>query len=734
MGRRKLRGSSAVRDCPSPGLLSASSHRKTAPMPSARPASVPVSTANLEPGLGTLGPVWVVLAIGVWIAFSPALYNGFVDWDDKVHILDNHAFRGLGWEQIQSAFTSVRGGVYQPVGWLVQSLTYVCFGLEPWGYHLVSLVMHVGNVVLLHLLCVSLIVRSMPELAARRARTLGWLCAIPVAVYAVHPLRVEPVAWAASQAYFPGAACALMALLAYLRAHPQDGSYRRSWMFGSSLLIAIAALARGSAVVLPFILLILDAYPLGRLGSKRPLRQALYEVLWEKAPILLFCIAIAGVNIALRPLGVDPEIATGPVYFARVAQACFGAWFYLAKTIWPFGLTGFYPRPEGGDFRSPLFAGCIAALPLAIFAVLWQRRRRPWLLATVMAYLVLVLSYVGLTRVGITLVADRYSYVPMMAWAILACAGLCRLADRRWARPAIVGAGTAALGIIGSLIALSTAQCGVWENSEHLWSQALAHAPWSSELHHYMGSTFAEAGDYEGANAELREALRIRPGYFDATYDLGVLLDKRGETDAAVSYLREADRLRPKDAMVHLSLGGVLVRQGQVDEAISLYRQALHWRPNLANLHFNLGVALLRQHKVSDAIDELNRTIELQPWNAEAHDLLGGALVVNGRLKEAAVQYQKAVRLDPDSAPARIDLGLTLARTGYPAAAIAHLREGVRRHPENAEAHRVLGTILAGIGRNREAAMEFMRVLQLLPNDAQAHELLARMQTDRRRL
>ena len=186
-------------------------------------------------------------------------------------ILENHAFRGLGWEQIQFAFTTFTGSVYHPLGWLIQSLTYEIFGLDPRGYHLVSLLFHVVNVVLLHLLCVTLLARAMPEAAERLGGALGWLCGVPVALYAVHPLRVETVAWASCQAHLPSMFFSLLATLAYLRAHPSSGVFRRSWMIGSSVLIVLAVLSKGSAVVLPFVFLILDAYPLGRLGPGNPI-------------------------------------------------------------------------------------------------------------------------------------------------------------------------------------------------------------------------------------------------------------------------------------------------------------------------------------------------------------------------------------------------------------------------------------------------------------------------------
>jgi tetratricopeptide (TPR) repeat protein len=423
--------------------------------------------------------------------------------------------------------------------------------------------------------------------------------------------------------------------------------------------------------------------------------------------------------------GVDPEVIIQPVFVGRVAQASFGAWFYLEKTIWPFGLTAFYPRPEHGDFLMPLFAGCVAGLVLAVSAALWQRTRRPWLLATLAAYLVIASPYLGLVRVGIPLASDRYSYAPMMAWVVLGCAGLCALAHRRRSRPVLLGAAAGTLVIAGGLMALCSAQCRVWDSSEHLWGQALEHARWSSALHHYMGTALADAGKFESARKELREALRLRPDFFEATYDLGVLLDRHGETDAAIAYLRAAGRLRPQDAMVHVSLGGALVHQGHVDEAVALYREALELQPNLPDLHFNLGVALLQQRKVNEAIGELTRAVELRPWNTGAYDILGGAFVLRGRLDEAIVQYKKALRLDPDHTASRIDLGLTLARQGHSALAIAQLREAIRRNRQNPNAHHVLGAILVNLGRIREAAAEFEEVLRLRPDHAEARAFLA---------
>jgi tetratricopeptide (TPR) repeat protein len=719
-----------------------------------------------SPSLRKLWPVWAVLTACVWIAFAPALSNGFVDWDDHDWILKNPSFQGLGWDQIRFAFTTLMGGVYQPLGWLLQSLVYELFGLEPRGYHLVSLLLHVLNVILFHLLCLRIVATSLPETANRLGRALGWLCAIPVALYAVHPLRVEPVAWASCQAYLPGVTFSLLAILAYLRAHPAGGVDRRRWMVGSSVLVVLAVLTKASAVVLPFVFLILDAYPLGRLGPGFPSWPAARRVLMEKGVILVVCLALTAVAFGAKRLWEEPEVTAGPVPVARVAQASFGAWFYLAKTVWPFGITAFYPRPERGDFLTPLFAACVAGVLVAWVLAFWQRRRRPWLLAALAAYLVIASPYLGLARVGTALAADRYSYAPTMVWVVLACAGLCKLAERPWSRPAWLGAGAGTLAITCGLMVLCSAQCRVWTSSEHLWGQALQEAGWSADVHHFMGTALADSGKLDDAIAEFRAALRIRPHDYETACDLGAVLDRRGETDAAIACLRETARLGPKDARVLLNLGGALMHHGDVDEAIAVYREALriqpespelqfnlgaalfhrekvdeaiaHYRealriqPDFPRLHFHLGVALAQQGKVDEAISALSRAVEQQPGYSKAYAMLGGAFALQGRQAAAVSQYRKALQLEPNDSESRISLGLALARQGRADEAITQLRQAIQRDRKNAKAHHVLASILVSVRRFDEATAEFRDVLRLQPDHAQARVALAKLGNRRR--
>lgn len=689
------------------------------------PASAAPGTGEVL-GLTRVWTVWALLAGCVWAAFSPVLDNGFVDWDDQMWILENHEFQGLGWEQIRFAFTTDKGGVYQPLGWLLQSLTYICCGLDPRGYHLAGLLFHVANVILLHLLCVRLVTRTMPEVAARLGRALPWLCAVPVGLYAVHPLRVEPVAWASCQAYLPGVTFSLLATLAYLRAHPPDGGFDRRWMTGSSLLVVLAVLSKGSAVVLPFVFLILDVYPLRRLCVGLPSWAAVRGVLAEKAVILAFCLAMIVVAVGAKSTR-SAEVTAQPLVVARLAQASFGACFYLEKTAWPFGITAFYPRPEGGDFGAPRFAVCFAAVILAVAAAFGLRRRWPWLAAALLTYLVIASPYLGLARVSIALASDRYSYAPTMVWVVLGCAGLCRLAQHRWSPPVLLGAGAGTLIAAGGLMVLCAAQCRVWSSSERLWSQAVEHAGWSAELHQMLGSSLADAGKLDRAVAEFEEALRIRPGDFKATCDLGVTLNRLGDTEPAIAWLRRAEAMQPEDTRVLLNLSAALVRQGQVDEGIAVCRRGIELDPEFPNLHYNLGLALTKQRKFDEAIGELNRAVELRPEYAEAYTALGGVRALQGRQDEAARQYRRALELDPDQSAARINLGLALARQGRSTEAITELREATLRDRDNPEAHHALAAILVASGRIEAAAAEFEEVLRLRPDHPGARLFMARL-------
>ena len=424
-------------------------------------------------------PMAVALAALAWFAFAPVLENGFVDLDDYVNIRDDHDFRGLGWKQVVAAFTTPRIGVYQPLGSLLLGAEYLACGLDPRGYHATSLVVHALNAVVLFGLVLTVLRRWNPVPLREHPRTFTIATGLAVAWFAAHPARAEPVAWVTAQLYLPCALFEMLAVLAYLRAHPPGGAARRGlWLAGSYALAFIAMLFMPGAVCLPFLFLILDAALLDRLDfgadSAGWIRRAAGLVA-EKLPLL-------GPAIALMPVAYWAKRSSQVVKqleydspWARLAQAGYGVWLYLGKMVAPFGLSAFYPRPEGGDFRPPVYAAAVIGVVVVSAAVVALRKRVRWLPVVWAAYLLVLAPHLGLIRVGQTIASDRYTYFASILWVLPLAGGLAWLGRFRWPiRLATVAAG---LALVVGIASLARTQARTWHDSESLWLQALKCAP-----------------------------------------------------------------------------------------------------------------------------------------------------------------------------------------------------------------------------------------------------------------
>jgi protein O-mannosyl-transferase len=471
--------------------------------PAVRPGSAPARDR----------PTWLVavpLLLLLVAAFLPVVGNGFVDWDDETNFLKNSQYRGLGWPQVRWACTTFLLGVYQPIAWLLLEVQYAVCGLDPRGYHLASLLLHAANAVALYALTAALLVRCRPDpfLHDPWARALG--AGLATALFAVHPLRVEAVAWASCQPYLPCALFSMLTVLAYLRAVGDGPSRRRGWLAASFGLFAVAMLSKAAAVTLPVVLLILDVYTLRRLGGGpgRWLGPAARRVWLEKVPFVALGLVFMGLAVAAKAdaqtlVVHDDDLPT------RIARACYGTWFYLLKTAIPLDITSFYPLPRRLDRYAPPFALSVLATLVVTAGLLVLRRRRPGLLAAWLSYLVLLAPSSGLVRVGPHLAADRYSYLAMAGLVAPAAAGLgLAWASSRRARAVAVLAAAAALPV---LVVLSRAQCRAWHDSATLWTHVLDHGGASATAHGGLGLVRFGQGRYEEAKAHFDEAIRFDP-------------------------------------------------------------------------------------------------------------------------------------------------------------------------------------------------------------------------------
>jgi tetratricopeptide (TPR) repeat protein len=610
----------------------------------------------------------VVLVLLAVLAFLPCLRNDFVSWDDDQNFRNNPSYRGLGWSQVVWDWTTFHLGVYQPLAWMLLGAEYLLFGLQPWGYHLTSLVLHALNTVVLFALVLALLIRCRPGWENEEPATLVLAAGLAVALFAVHPLRTEAVAWASCQPYLPCALFTMLAVLAYLRAFPAGAPPQRDWLWAAYGLFAAALLSHAIPVSLPVVLLILDVYPLRRLGGgpSRWFGPAVRRVWWEKVPF----VALSGLFVGLALVGRMYEshwIAGEPRGIAaRVAQACHGIGFYAIKTLLPTNLTAYKPVPDRVSWSdTPHLASILGTIGVTVAAFL-LRRRWPGLLAAWLSYLVILAPNLGLVRTGTQFVADRYSYLSMTGAVVLVAAGLApflQAARRAW--PTAAAWTAASLGVLLGLMVLTWDQCLIWRTSEVLWRHALGHgASASCAAHNNLGLVLEKQGRLAEALAEYTESLRLNPRFITARLNRGVLLERQGRLAEAEAEYTEGLRLDPAYAPAHLNRGVLLERQGRLLDAEAEYRESLRLDPTFALAHNNLGAVLEQQGLLAEAQAEYLAILRLNPADAAAHINLGAVLAKQGRLEDARGEFAESLRLDPTSALARNNLETILRAQG----------------------------------------------------------------------
>jgi hypothetical protein len=390
------------------------------------PAAVPETSPEPE---GEALLTAVRLALLSVLAFLPVIACRWVFWDDSKNFLANPHFRGLGWTQIAWAWRATLLGVYQPLSWMLLEAEYSDWGLNPRGYHLVSLGLHAANVVALFAVTVAILWRCLPGLAAARPVTVYRAAGLAVALFAVHPLRAESVAWVSAQPYLPSSLCGLLAVLAYLKAQEAGRSRRgtTAWLAVTLGLFVVAMLFKTVAISLPLLLLILDVYPLGRLGGSgaRSWVGAGVRRVWvEKVPFLVVSLVFVAVAMQVRPR-IPADLGS------RLASAACAVWFYPAKTLVPLHLRVIYAPCVEASLRRPLYAVCAAGAVAFTAVVVLRWRRWPGLAAAWLSYLVILAPNSGLVRITSSVAADRYSYVASMGLVVLLAGLFCLWAGRR---------------------------------------------------------------------------------------------------------------------------------------------------------------------------------------------------------------------------------------------------------------------------------------------------------------
>jgi len=540
---------------------------------------------------------WAVCLVAAATAatFLAVVTHPFVSWDDGDYLVRNPHFRGLGWANLRWMFTTAHLGHYVPVTWLTFGLDAWLWGVNPHAFHAMSLVLHCANAALLYLLAW----RLLDSAAAWSGGALRTGAAAAALLWALHPLRVEPVAWATARPDLLAGLFALLTVLTYLRAWRlgRDGRLGHGWWLAAAVLFLVALLAKSVVVTLPFVLLVLDVYPLGRHRDASPKWRAnAWRLVAEKWPLLVLA---AGAGALMLVIGARQEQATSLELVTgaeRVAIALRAAAFYVWKTVLPRGLSPFYELRLPADPWSPPFVAAATLVAGFSALALAARRRCPAALAGWISYLILLLPVSGLFQKGVPIAAaDRYAYLATIPLGLLAGAAVAWCADAAKPgvlplRPRRVAVAVAAMAI--ALAALSMTQVRTWRDSESLWHRALAVDPDSAFAHYHLAGLFVTAGRTSEARAEYERGLAVlghRVPRAEAMFRarLGSVLQAQGEVGLAEQHYRQAIRLYPRNLRAQHNLAVILSERGDDAEALAHALEALRLGPDFPEVCAN---------------------------------------------------------------------------------------------------------------------------------------------------
>ncbi|HUB87482.1 MAG TPA: tetratricopeptide repeat protein [Verrucomicrobiae bacterium] len=633
-----------------------------------------------------------------------------MDYDDPHYVTQNfHVQRGLSWANLRWAFSDTRqAGFWHPLTWLSHMADCQWFGLNPRGHHFTSILIHALNAVL-----VFLVFKRMTGTLRRSFFLAG--------IFALHPLRVESVAWVAERKDVLSALFWLLTMWAYLRFVEEFKIHNsKSKMFYALalLLFALALMSKPMAVTLPFVLLLLDYWPLQRFnvqGSEFRIGNAVLE----KIPFFIFAIAASLVTFLAQSASNATSI--GLPFAARAENALVSYCRYLGKVFCPVDLAFFYPHP-GFWPVGVVVASAILLLGISIF-VLAFGREHPYLPVGWFWFLGTLVPVVGLVQAGAQAIADRFTYIPSIGVLVILIWGVIELAQR-W-RFQLFPLAFAAAAAMVVCIFLTRQQIGYWKNSETLCEHALAVTKNNYVAHFCLGVAFEEQNRTADAIAEYRAAIAIQPDYAPAHNDLGAALGGIGRLDEALDEFAKALKCESDTAQTHFGMGVVFGREGQMQNAISEFQMATKLEPDWPEAHYNLGIALEADGQAEQAVGELQTAVRLEPDSAKFRFNLGNALAQLNRQPEAIEQFQKSLALDPSSVECRVNLATALARSGRLDEAIAQFREALKLKPDAAEIHNNLGLALAMYGQTANAVAEFQQALKLKPDFAAAQKNLA---------
>lgn len=643
------------------------------------------------------------------LLYAPVRNHAFINYDDTLYVTANPQVQaGLTSESIAWAFGRITGDdtYWHPVTWLSHMLDCQVFGLNAGAHHMVNVVLHAVNVVLLLFL-----LRQMTGHLAHSA--------VVAALFAVHPLQVDTVAWVAERKNVLSLGFALLTLMSYARYCRRPGGLRYLLVM---FLFALGLMTKPTLVVLPCVMLLLDWWPMGRVRLRGAEGVAAAStdypaVSWsratlEKLPLLTLSAASCAITLLAHEQLAMIQSAEQLSVPGRLANAAVSYASYLGKVVWPARLAFFYPHPGYWPGPTVLTAGAVV-LGVSVL-VLYCWRKRPYLTVGWLWFLGALVPAIGLIQVGDQARADRFTYLPLIG-VFLALV---------WGMGDMLAARRCSAGLRLGLTVLAVSACAVvtrlqlrhWQDSESLFRHALAVTQGNFVAHNNLGNILDRAGRYAEARAEYEAALRSRPRSTDAHYNLANNLFREGDVAGAVMHYEAAVRAGAKRPESRHNFGIALTKVGRAEEALVQFREALRLNPRLAEAHHSLGVALFQKGEPAEAIAHLIQAVTLKPDLAQARYDFGVVLTAQRRFSEAAEQFTALVRLAPDNVAARYHLANALGEAGKLVEAEAEFTRLIQLQPQESRAYRKLAQILIAEKKPSEAVAVYRDALRAQPD------------------
>ncbi|MCG6877777.1 MAG: tetratricopeptide repeat protein [Deltaproteobacteria bacterium] len=654
-------------------------------------------------------PLWIslFLLLSTLTVYWQVTGYDFTNYDDELYVTQNQWVQaGVTAKSVARAFRTLDVCNWHPATWFSHMLVCEFFGLNPFWHHLTNLILHIASTLLLF--------RIFHRMTGEPFKS-GFVAAL----FALHPLNVESVAWIAER---KGVLCTffwMLTLWSYLRYLER---FKVGWYCLVVLFFILGGMAKPMIVTLPFALLLLDYWPLGRFKAFRSnaartekMGLSRYGPVVEKVPLFVIVVMIAAIGfVAQQRGGALTSIDTLPIG-TRVSNAIVSYVIYLWKAVYPNGLTVFYPHriiPAWQVLTSALF------LSLVSLGVVLLRKRRPYLAVGWFWYLGTFVPVIQLVQVGRHFTADRYAYIPLVGIFVMVVWGVSDTLHSLPHRRKVLGfSGMACLFVLGGL---TWRQAGYWSDSETLFRHGLQVIPNNYVAHNGLARALEAEGKTDEAIRHFEAALRICPGFTDGRYNFARILAANGKKREAAEQYLSVLKSDPNFVQAHVNLANILADQGELNEAVKHYEKALTLNKDSANAHYNLANAFFRAGRTDDAIAQYRKALDIRPNDPSMHYNLGNAYMRNGNFEQAGYQYSEALRYQPDFVNARVNLGNALARSGDPRKAILQYEKALESQPDHAGAHYNLAGAFSALGKTQKAIAHYKEVLRLQPENASA--------------